>query len=46
MNRNDKISDMFVKCRDEKRNELAKKHGTKKENAVFKSIPADQKVRK
>lgn len=46
MNRIDKISDMYVKGRNEKREELARKHGVKVENAVFASMPARQKVRK
>jgi len=46
MNRNDKISEMFIKNRDEKREELAKKHGKKKENVIFASIPASRRVRK
>lgn len=46
MNRNDKISDMFVKSRNEKREELARKHGVKTENAIFASVPASQRVRK
>lgn len=46
MNRIDKISDMFVKRRNEKREELARKHGVKVENAIFASVPASQRVRK
>ena len=46
MNRNGKTAEKFLALRQVKRDEAANKAGKKKEDCIFKSVPASKKFRK
>ena len=46
MNRNGKAIEKFLALRQVKRDEAANKAGKKKEDVIFKSLPASKKIRK